>query len=44
LFRAAQSIEITSDDIISLNKRLNWQIINQSRDLKYLKWISQLYD
>jgi hypothetical protein len=37
LFRAAQSIEIISDDIISLNKRLNWQIINQSRDLKYVK-------
>jgi hypothetical protein len=37
LFHAAQSTEITSDDIISLNKRLNWQIINQSRDLKYVK-------
>ncbi len=37
LSRAAQSIEITSDDIISLNKRLNWQIINQSRGLKYVR-------
>ncbi len=37
LSRAAQSIEITSDDIISLNKRLNWQISNQSRGLKYVK-------
>jgi hypothetical protein len=37
LFRTVQSTEITSDDIISLNKRLNWQIINQSRDLKYVK-------
>ncbi len=34
---AAQSTEIISDDIISLNKRLNWQIISQSRDLKYVK-------
>jgi hypothetical protein len=37
LSRAAQSIEIISDDISSLNKRLNWQIINQSRDLKYVR-------
>ncbi len=37
LFRAAQSIEIISNDITALNKRLNWQIINQSRDLKYVK-------
>ncbi len=37
LFRAAQLIEIISDDIISLNKRLNWQIINQSRDLKHVR-------
>jgi hypothetical protein len=37
LFRAAKSTEITSDDIIALNKGLNWQIINQSRDLKYVK-------
>ncbi len=37
LSHAAQFIEISSDDITSLNKRLNWQIINQSRDLKYVK-------
>ncbi len=34
---AVQSIEITSDDINALNKRLQWQIINQIRDLKYVR-------
>jgi hypothetical protein len=28
---------MTSDDINVLNKRLQWQIINQSRDLKYVR-------
>ncbi len=37
LSHAAQSIEVTSDDINALNKRLQWQIINQIRDLKYVK-------
>jgi hypothetical protein len=34
---AAQFIEMTSDDINVLNKRLQWQIINQSCDLKYVR-------
>jgi hypothetical protein len=39
LSRAAQFIESTfsSDDIIFLNKRLQWQIINRIRDLRYVK-------
>jgi hypothetical protein len=37
LFRAAQSIEYSSDDIISLNKRLIWQIANQTKELRYVK-------
>ncbi len=37
LSHAAQFIEMTSDDINVLNKRLQWQIINQSRDLKYVR-------
>jgi hypothetical protein len=37
LFYAAQIIEISSDEIKTLNKRLQWQIINQFRDLKYVK-------
>ncbi len=32
-----QLIEMSSDDINVLNKRLQWQIINQSRDLKYVR-------
>jgi hypothetical protein len=28
---------VSSDDIKTLNRRLSWQIINQSRDLKYVK-------
>jgi hypothetical protein len=37
LSHAAQFIEMSSDDINALNKRLQWQIINQSRGLKYVK-------
>jgi hypothetical protein len=39
LSHAAQSTESTfsSDDIISLNKRLQWQITNQTRGLRYVK-------
>jgi hypothetical protein len=39
LSHAAQFIESTfsSNDIISLNKRLQWQIINQIKDLRYVK-------
>ncbi len=37
LFLAAQSIEVSSEDITTLNKRLQWQIDNHSRDLKYVK-------
>ncbi len=37
LSRAAQSIEHSLDDIISLNKRLIWQIANQIRKLRYVK-------
>ncbi len=34
---ATQFIEISSDDTNVLNKRLQWKITNQSRDLKYIK-------
>jgi hypothetical protein len=34
---AAQFIEMSSDDINILNKRLQWQIINQIRNLRYVK-------
>lgn len=34
---AAQSTEFLPDDIASLNKRLQWQIDNKSRGLKYVK-------
>jgi hypothetical protein len=37
LFHVVQFTEIISNDIISLNKQLNEQIINQTRDLKYVK-------
>ncbi len=37
LFHAVQFIEMSSNDIIALNKRLQWQIINQIKDLKYVK-------
>jgi hypothetical protein len=39
LSHAAQSTDSTfcSDDIIALNKRLQWQIINQIRGLKYVR-------
>ena len=34
---AAQSTKFSSDDINALNKRLKWQIDNQSQGLKYVK-------
>ena len=34
---AAQSTEFSSDDIASLNKRLQWQIDNATRGLRYVK-------
>jgi hypothetical protein len=34
---AAQSIEISSENITTLNKRLQWQIDNHSRDINYVK-------
>lgn len=34
---AAQSTKFSSDDISALNKRLKWQMDNQSRGLKYVK-------
>ncbi len=37
LSHAAQSTEVSSDDINTLNKRLQWQIINQIKDLRYVK-------
>ncbi len=37
LSHAAQFTEMSSDDINALNKRLQWQIINQIRDLKYVR-------
>ncbi len=37
LFLAAQSIEVSSKNITTLNKRLQWQIDNHSRDLRYVK-------
>ncbi len=39
LSHAVQFIDSTfcSDDVITLNKRLQWQIINQIRDLRYVK-------
>jgi hypothetical protein len=37
LFHAVQSIEISKNDINVLNKRLQWQIINQIRRLRYVK-------
>ncbi len=33
---AAQSIEVLSGDITTLNKRLQWQIDNHTRGLKYV--------
>ncbi len=40
LFLAVQSIEVSSEDITTLNKRLQWQIDNHSRDLRYVKFDS----
>jgi hypothetical protein len=34
---AAQSIEISSENITTLNKRLQWQIDNHFRDINYVK-------
>ncbi len=38
LFFAVQSIEVSSENITTLNKRLQWQIDNHSRDLRYVKF------
>jgi hypothetical protein len=40
LFFAVQSIEVSSKNITTLNKRLQWQIDNHFRDLKYVKFDS----
>ncbi len=37
LFLAAQSIEISSEDIATLNKWLQWQIDNHIKEFKYVK-------
>jgi hypothetical protein len=37
LSHAVQSIEISKNDINALKKRLQWQIINQIRELRYVK-------
>jgi hypothetical protein len=37
LSHAVQFMKVSSDDINTLNKRLQWQIINQIKDLKYVK-------
>ncbi len=37
LFLAAQTIEISSNDITTLNKRFQWQMNNHSRDLIFVK-------
>jgi hypothetical protein len=39
LFHAVQFTDLTfcSDDVIALNKRLQWQIVNQIRKLQYVK-------
>ena len=37
LSHAAQSIDFSEDDIASLNKRLQWQLDNHSKGLKYVK-------
>lgn len=37
LSRAAQTVEFSPDDIALLNKRLQWQINNNSRGLRYVK-------
>ncbi len=42
LSRAVQSTEMSSDDVNALNKRLKWQIINQIKDLRYVK-LNQLF-
>ena len=37
LSRAAQSIDPTKDNVNALNKRLQWQLDNQTRGLKFIK-------
>jgi hypothetical protein len=37
LFLAAQLIKVSSKNITTLNQRLQWQIDNHSRDLRYVK-------
>jgi hypothetical protein len=37
LSHATQSIEMSKNDINVLNKRLQWQIINQTRKMRYVK-------
>ena len=37
LSRAAQTVEFLPDNIAMLNKRLQWQITNKSRGLRYIK-------
>jgi hypothetical protein len=37
LFLAVQLIKVSSKNITTLNKRLQWQIDNHSRDLRYVK-------
>ena len=37
LSRAAQTVKFLPDDIAILNKRLQWQITNKSRRLRYIK-------
>lgn len=37
LSRAAQSTDFTKDDVAALNKRLQWQVDNKSRGLRFVK-------
>ena len=37
LSRAAQTVEFSPDDIVLLNRRLQWQITNKSQRLRYVK-------
>jgi hypothetical protein len=37
LFHATQSTEMSKNDINARNKRLQWQIINQTRTMRYVK-------
>jgi hypothetical protein len=42
LSHAAQSIEFIKNDIMTLNKRLKWQLNNKIRELKYVKLDQEL--